>query len=59
MLKCFVDATAVGNQPIQGSFMNMLPTQIETSESPEPSPPGSMSSPTRLCNFRQQPLHPR
>lgn len=58
-IKTLFDATAVGNQPIQGSFMNLLPTQIETSESPEPSPPGSMSSPTRLCNFQQQPLRPR
>jgi len=58
-IKTLFDATAVGSQPYQGSFMNLLPTQIETSESPEPSPPGSMSSPTRLCSFQQQPLHPR
>eukprot|EP00253_Pinus_taeda_P000370 PITA_00370 len=58
-IKTLFDATAVGSQPYQGSFMNMLPTQIETSESPEPSPPGSMSSPTRLCSFQQQPLRPR
>lgn len=58
-IKTLFDSTAVGSQPYQGSFMNMLPTQIETSESPEPSPPGSMSSPTRLCSFQQQPLRPR
>lgn len=58
-IKTLFDASAVGSQPYQGSFMNMLPTQIETSESPEPSPPGSMSSPTRLCSFQQQPLRPR
>lgn len=58
-IKALFDSTAVGSQPYQGSFMNMLPTQIETSESPEPSPPGSMSSPTRLCSFQQQPLRPR
>eukprot|EP01018_Ginkgo_biloba_P030240 Gb_06623 [translate_table: standard] len=58
-IKSLFDPTVVGNQPIQGSFMNLLPTQIETSESPEPSPPGSMSSPPRLCSFQRQPLHPR
>lgn len=58
-IKTLFDPTAVGKEPIQGSFLNMLPTQIETSESPEPSPPGSISSPNRLSSFRPHPLRPR
>eukprot|EP00253_Pinus_taeda_P000363 PITA_00363 len=50
-IKTLFDATAVGSQPYQGSFMNMLPTQIETSESPEPSPPGTFQE--KRCNPRE------
>ncbi|GLJ30925.1 hypothetical protein SUGI_0616020 [Cryptomeria japonica] len=58
-IKTLFDPTVVGKEPIQGSFLNMLPTQIETSESPEPSPPGSISSPNRLSSFQPHPLRPR
>ncbi|KAL5977061.1 hypothetical protein ACLOJK_021403 [Asimina triloba] len=33
------------DQPIQGSFLNMLPTQLEVSKSPEPSPHPSKPPP--------------
>ncbi|KAL3699564.1 hypothetical protein R1sor_017586 [Riccia sorocarpa] len=46
-----------GNGSTPGSFM-MLPTQLETSESPEPSPPGSISSPSRLGLYQQPPVYP-
>lgn len=58
-IKTLFDTGPGGNRPIQGSFLNLLPTQFEVSESPEPSPPGSISSPSRLCLFEQQTLHPR
>ncbi|KAL2652275.1 hypothetical protein R1flu_020403 [Riccia fluitans] len=45
------------NGSTPGSFM-MLPTQPETSESPEPSPPGSISSPSRLGLYQQPPVYP-
>ncbi|KAL4200741.1 hypothetical protein AMTRI_Chr02g255080 [Amborella trichopoda] len=37
-IKSLFDPTAATNQPAQGSFLNLLPTQLEVSESPEPSP---------------------
>lgn len=33
-----VDTDTAQNPPVQGSFLNLLPTQIEVSESPEASP---------------------
>lgn len=51
IMKIF-EPTTGSNQPVQGSFLNLLPTQYEVSESPEPSPPGSISSPSRLRLFQ-------
>ncbi|BBM98521.1 serine/threonine kinase 38 [Marchantia polymorpha subsp. ruderalis] len=56
-IKSLFDPSLGGNGSSPGSFM-MLPTQPETSESPEPSPPGSMSSPSRLCLYQQPPVYP-
>ncbi|XP_038971609.1 serine/threonine-protein kinase 38-like [Phoenix dactylifera] len=39
------DTTATRNQPAQGSFLNLLPTRLEVSESLEQSPHSSISSP--------------
>lgn len=58
-IKSLFDTTPGGNQQGQGSFLNLLPTQYEVSESPEPSPRGSISSPSRLGLFQQQTVHPR
>eukprot|EP00252_Welwitschia_mirabilis_P008160 TRINITY_DN19875_c0_g1_i2.p1 TRINITY_DN19875_c0_g1~~TRINITY_DN19875_c0_g1_i2.p1 ORF type:complete len:125 (-),score=30.39 TRINITY_DN19875_c0_g1_i2:417-791(-) len=58
-IKTLFDQNPSVTQPAQGSFMNMLPTQVEVSESPETSPQGSMSSPTRLGSFKEQNLHAR
>ncbi|XP_042489167.1 serine/threonine-protein kinase 38-like [Macadamia integrifolia] len=37
-IKSLFDSSDSSNQPVQGSFLNMLPTQVEVSESPEHSP---------------------
>lgn len=58
-IKNLFDATPGATHPVQGSFLNLLPTQYEVSESPEPSPQGSISSPSRLGPFQQQTVHPR
>ncbi|KAH7299576.1 hypothetical protein KP509_24G018800 [Ceratopteris richardii] len=50
---------APSSQPTQGSFLNMLPTQYEVNESPDPSPPGSISSSSHLYLFQPQAaVHP-
>ncbi|CAM6087483.1 unnamed protein product [Calypogeia fissa] len=56
-IKSLFDPTSMGGSGPPGSFM-MLPTQPETSESPEPSPPGSMSSPSPLSLYQQPPVYP-
>ncbi|MCO5552313.1 hypothetical protein L7F22_005824 [Adiantum nelumboides] len=59
-IKSLFETTTGSNQQVQGSFLNMLPTQYEVNESPEPSPSGSISSPSRLCLFQPQAtVHPR
>ncbi|XP_068657473.1 uncharacterized protein [Aristolochia californica] len=37
-IKSLFDTTTFDQQPAQGSFLNLLPTQYEVAESPEPSP---------------------
>ncbi|KAK1283727.1 Serine/threonine-protein kinase AtPK1/AtPK6 [Acorus calamus] len=52
-IKTLFDTTSnPDHQPIQGSFLNLLPTQVECSESPEPSPRSDKISP-----FKYQSLH--
>ncbi|KAH7299019.1 hypothetical protein KP509_25G069800 [Ceratopteris richardii] len=58
-IKSLFDSTPVSSRPIKGSFLNLLPTQYEVSESPEPSPSESISSPSRLGPFQQQTVQPR
>ncbi|KAI5078607.1 hypothetical protein GOP47_0006278 [Adiantum capillus-veneris] len=58
-IKALFDSTPGATNSVKGSFLNLLPTQYEVSESPEPSPPGSISSPSRLGPFQQQTVQPR
>eukprot|EP00262_Sarcandra_glabra_P016839 TRINITY_DN5605_c0_g3_i1.p1 TRINITY_DN5605_c0_g3~~TRINITY_DN5605_c0_g3_i1.p1 ORF type:complete len:567 (+),score=109.37 TRINITY_DN5605_c0_g3_i1:208-1908(+) len=51
-IKSLFDTAAALDQPVQGSFLNMLPTQLEVIESPEPSP-----HPTRPSPYQHQSLH--
>ncbi|XP_043690172.1 serine/threonine-protein kinase tricornered-like [Telopea speciosissima] len=44
-IKSLFDTTDSSDQPVQGSFLNMLPTQVEVCESPEQSPVHSSRSP--------------
>ncbi|XP_072955703.1 uncharacterized protein [Typha angustifolia] len=44
-IKSLFESTDTPDQPAQGSFLNLLPTQMEVSESLEPSPHSSISSP--------------
>ncbi|KAK9265929.1 hypothetical protein L1049_021446 [Liquidambar formosana] len=50
-IKTLFDMPGHPDQPVQGSFLNLLPTQLEVSESPEPSPQS-----TRPPQHRHKPL---
>ena len=54
LYKC-ADPNGGPNGHIQGSFLCHLPTPIEVSESPETSPPGSISSPPHLSFYKPPP----
>jgi hypothetical protein len=46
------------NGHMQGSFLCHLPTPMEVSESPESSPPGSISSPPQMTYYQEQAAYP-
>ncbi|KAH7661144.1 Non-specific serine/threonine protein kinase protein [Dioscorea alata] len=43
-IKSLFETEATADQPVQGSFLKLLPTHMEVSETPEPSPHSSRSS---------------
>ncbi|KAM0951652.1 putative protein kinase AGC-NDR family [Dioscorea sansibarensis] len=43
-IKSLFETEATTDQPVQGSFLKLLPTHMEVSETPEPSPQSSRSS---------------
>lgn len=48
-----IDTPDPPDQPVQGSFINLLPTQVEVSESPEGSPPSVSNRPPK---YPERPL---
>ncbi|CAK9197534.1 unnamed protein product [Sphagnum troendelagicum] len=56
-IKTLFDPTDRPNGHMQGSFLCHLPTPMEVSESPESSPPGSISSPIHMGYYQEQPAY--
>ncbi|KAJ7539678.1 hypothetical protein O6H91_11G105100 [Diphasiastrum complanatum] len=56
-VKSLFDPSALSNTNIQGSFMCLVP-ELEGIELLDPSPPGSTMSPSQLCLYPQQSVHP-
>jgi serine/threonine kinase 38 len=57
-IKTLFDPTDRPNGHMQGSFLCHLPTPMEVSESPESSPPGSISSPPQMTYYQEQAAYP-
>ncbi|KAK8953119.1 Serine/threonine-protein kinase AtPK1/AtPK6 [Platanthera guangdongensis] len=51
-IKSLFESETSSNQTTQGSFLNLLPTHLEVTESPEPSP-----HPSKTSSLRPQPRH--